>query len=251
MHEASLYDANAFVTLTYDDANLPPGGSLAYSDFRSFMKRFRRSRWYLDSEGRQVKPQSRYFMCGEYGAEKDRPHFHAILFDCSFPDMQPLRRLSSDRSLYRSASLERLWPKGLSSIGMVSYESAAYVAQYCVKKVNGPRAADHYMRFDESGNPYWLTPEFAHMSLKPGIGARWFEQFGRAAASRDFVYVQGREVPMPRYYDKLFAKADAYGSDDIKQERALAAASNRFENGPERLAVREQVARSRIPQRKL
>lgn len=251
MHEASLFNANAFVTLTYDDQHLPPGGSLVYDDFRLFLRRYRRSRWYFDEHGNLVKPDSRYFVCGEYGAEKDRPHFHAILFDCSFPDMQPVRRLASETRLYRSNSLEKLWPQGLSSIGMVTYESAAYVAQYCVKKVNGPRANDHYMRFDDSGNPYWLEPEFAHMSLKPGIGARWFKEFGSAAAQRDFVYVKGREVPMPRYYDKLYQKLDAYGADDVKQDRALAAAANRTENGPERLAVREQVARSRLPQRKL
>ena len=38
LHEASLYDRNAFITLTYDDSNLPPGGSLSYRDWETSTK---------------------------------------------------------------------------------------------------------------------------------------------------------------------------------------------------------------------
>lgn len=41
MHEASLYDQNAFVTLTYDQDHLPESGSLRYRDFQLFCKRAR------------------------------------------------------------------------------------------------------------------------------------------------------------------------------------------------------------------
>lgn len=42
MHEASLYDDNCFVTLTYDDEHLPKDGSLVKKDFQLFMKKLRK-----------------------------------------------------------------------------------------------------------------------------------------------------------------------------------------------------------------
>ena len=57
LHEASLHENNAFITLTYDDSNLPRGGSLDYSDFQKFMKRLRKR------IGRKVS----FYCGGEYG----------------------------------------------------------------------------------------------------------------------------------------------------------------------------------------
>ena len=41
-HEASLYDENCFITLTYDDEHLPPDGCLNKEHFQKFMKRLRK-----------------------------------------------------------------------------------------------------------------------------------------------------------------------------------------------------------------
>ena len=41
-HEASLYEENSFVTLTYSTERLPPRGSLVHRDFQLFMKRLRK-----------------------------------------------------------------------------------------------------------------------------------------------------------------------------------------------------------------
>jgi hypothetical protein len=76
LHESSLYDRNAFVTLTYDDEHLPPGGSLNYPDFQRFMKRLRKN----------SKSPIRFYMGGEYGESTLRPHFHVCLFGYDFPD---------------------------------------------------------------------------------------------------------------------------------------------------------------------
>ena len=63
-------------------------------------------------------------------------------------------------------------------VGDVSFQSAGYVARYSLKKVNGDLAAAHYRRVDpDTGEVFDLVPEFAHMSLKPGIGASWFDRF--------------------------------------------------------------------------
>ena len=115
----------------------------------------------------------RFFMCGEYGDLKGRPHYHAVLFNCWFDDMKYWRMSSSGFKLFRSVELERLWPHGNSEIGMVSLQSSAYVARYALKKVHGDAAAAHYAIVDADGVIVGSrVPEFARMSLKPGIGSR-------------------------------------------------------------------------------
>lgn len=42
MHEASLHEENCFLTLTYDEENIPPDHSLKVEHFQKFMKRLRR-----------------------------------------------------------------------------------------------------------------------------------------------------------------------------------------------------------------
>ena len=80
VHEASLYDNNCFITLTYDSDHVPSDGSLRVEDFQNFMKRLRKS----------VAPRRvRFFHCGEYGERGDRPHYHAILFNLDFDDREP------------------------------------------------------------------------------------------------------------------------------------------------------------------
>ena len=77
LHEASLYDNNCFITLTFNDEYVMP--SLDKSIFQKFMKRLRRM--FPDA-------RIRYFMCGEYGDKLSRPHYHACLFGFDFPDLR-------------------------------------------------------------------------------------------------------------------------------------------------------------------
>jgi len=127
MHEAQLHDRNCFITLTYDEAHVPAGFSLRYRDFQLFMKKLRKF------AGHPV----RFFMCGEYGGEHSRPHFHACLFGFDFPDKVQFKRVGGGAVIYRSSVLERLWLQGFSTIGAVTFESAAYVARYVMKKLDG------------------------------------------------------------------------------------------------------------------
>lgn len=156
MHEASLHDSNSFVTLTYKDA--PP--SLEYRDFQLFMKRLRKR-----------LGACRFFMGGEYGELHGRPHFHALLFGVSFSDRRYLAKSPSGQRLYSSELLSSLWPQGYASVGEVSFESAAYVARYCMSVITGDMAVEHY-----GGR----KPEFGRMSLRPGIGRAWLDRYGRS-----------------------------------------------------------------------
>lgn len=238
LHESKCYDENCFLTLTYDDDHLPLRNDLNYSDFQLFMKRFRKY---------AAPKRLRFYMCGEYGPENGRPHFHACIFGFNFPDRKPFKLLQSNCQIFKSKALEELWPFGFSSIGAVTFESAAYVARYCVQKVTGDAAKEHYKRVDpDTGEVYALTPEFNKMSLKPGIGAPWLERFGSDVFRGDEVIIRGKSCKPPRYYDKIL---DSSNHDRVLSnlvDREWKAWDSRSDNTPDRLAVKEQIANARF-----
>lgn len=236
MHEASLYSDNCFVSLTYDDQHLPVGRSLFYPDFQLFMRRLR---------ARFSDCVVRFYMCGEYGDELYRPHFHACLFNVDFPDKVYFKKSESGSKLYRSAVLESLWTKGFSSVGALTFESAAYVARYVMKKITGDRAVEHYGEVDKvTGEVVERVPEFNRMSLKPGIGADWLRLYWKEVAAAGKVVVRGVECNAPRFYMKRLSKLDCFGN--IELERSVSARSRFLDNTADRLAVREVVTEARV-----
>lgn len=135
-YESQLHEFNCFVTLTYDPEHLPSTGSLSVRDYQLWLKRLRKI------SGRRF----RYFVVGEYGPETMRPHYHACLFG--------LGTLHSD-------AINRAWGKGFVSIGDFNHVTAQYCAGYVVKKLTD----------SEDGRLGGRYPEFARMSLRPGLGA--------------------------------------------------------------------------------
>lgn len=231
-----MHERNSFVTLTYAQESYEPG--LRYKDFQLFMRRVRRR-----------VGKCRFYACGEYGEKTLRPHFHAILFGVSFPNPFPV-----GKDIYGSRELEKCWPHGFSSFGGVTYESAAYVAGYCLKKVVGvSEAADRlrakaYSRVDiRSGEVVEVSPEIGRMSLKPGIGAKWFERYWRDVyLARDGVVLRGGQVvPPPRYYDKLLLEMAAELAEAKEFDRQVRAKEFAKDCTPERLRVREIVSISK------
>lgn len=239
MHEAQMHEHSWFVTLTYDEKHLPQFGSLHYPDFQKFMKRVRKA---------QATPV-RFYMCGEYGEEFSRPHFHACMFGLDLPDLQILSK-SKNNLLYRSPKLEKLWPYGFVTIGAVTAESAAYVASYCLKKVNGKNKDEHYSRIvPETGEIVSVTPEFAKMSLKPAIGAPWLAKYRDDVFNKDgsdsVVMQGGFKVKPPRYYDKWLERED---NDYFEWNKYLRSVKDfdSLDNTPERLAVHEEILKARL-----
>lgn len=244
MHEAQMHEVNVFITLTYDDANLR-SLSLVYRDFQLFMKRLRKHHSVFDVKLWQWVP--RFYMAGEYGDNFGRPHFHACLFGVFFEDRVKYRRLPSGFDIYTSTTLSDLWPFGFSSIGDVSFESAAYVARYLMKKRTGINADKHYECVDgETGEIIQREPEFNHMSLKPGIGGHWFRQFRGDVFEHDYVVVRGNKMKPPKYYDRLLKEADAFESEYVGYMRGVKAEAVAIDNTAERLAVREICANARL-----
>lgn len=238
MHEASLHDENSFITLTYADEHLPSDGSLQKKDFQDFMKRLR---WrYRD---RSI----RYFQCGEYGEQLARPHYHACLFGFDFPDKVLWKRSAGGVRLWTSEVLASLWPFGFSTVGAVTFDSAAYVARYVLKKFNGEDAAEHYARVNLlTGELVVVQPEYVCMSRRPGIARGWIERFRNEVECSDSVVVRGFECKPPRYYDEVSKAADLSAFEVRKSERMRKALVHAADQVPERLRVREVCAAAKV-----
>lgn len=210
------------------------------------MKRLRRE---IPIGPRQCVSQFvRYFHCGEYGDLKGRPHYHALLFGVDFPDKRVhVKRLGN--IVYTSALLEELWLKqGFTSIGSVTFKSAAYVARYVLKKQLGPGADRFYRYVDtDTGEISPRLPEYTTMSLKPGIGSNWFAAYQADVFPGDFVIHGGQRYKTPRFYDLLYERSDGKQAiASIKDARKKTARARVADNTPERLAVREKIQASKL-----
>jgi hypothetical protein len=232
MHEAKYHDQKAFLTLTYDKLSLPEDGSLNHRHFQLFMKRLRKE------HGGQL----RYFMCGEYGDENGRPHYHAILYGCDFPDRRKHSTGTNGDQIWVSDDLDRIWGNGDCYIGSVTPESCGYVARYIMKKVTGDQAIDHYSRVNPAtGEWYLLNPEYIKMSLKPGIGKDFYEDFKTDLYPSDTAISQGKQMPVPKYYDRQLEKEKPELLEQLKTKRKRRALKDKANNTPERLAVRKLI----------
>lgn len=153
-----------FLTLTYDQDHVPiamlnddsePFYTLCKRDFQLFMKRLRK---YFS--GKEI----RFYAAGEYGDHTFRPHYHAILFGIDTADFPDLVRFGSNpfgQPYYTSDILARLWSNGFVSLAPVSWQTCAYVARYCTKKLDGDLSILYAYRN--------CVPPFALMSRRPGI----------------------------------------------------------------------------------
>lgn len=242
MHEYKTCSSGMFLTLTFDDDKIirpDMNYSLCRRDIQLFIKRLRK-------EFSSVR--IRFFYCGEYGARRFRPHYHLLVFGLDFSDkylfkVQPVISKYSTYNkpvcLYRSPTLERLWPYGFSTIGELNFRTAAYTARYCLKK-SGVLSNYHHYR-DK-------TPEFIGCSLKPGLGYDYFVKYYEDFYSGDFCFdSECRKMPVPRYYDKLLERIDPDKYSIIKNTRKLNTVPILDEEYSKcRLFQKEQICKDRL-----
>lgn len=256
VHEASLWDHNSFITLTFNDMSLYERRhdcrkcekykrtgrlcslpSLCVKDFQNFMKRLRKHAdgfQCIHPITREIYPESnrypgtlgevsypiRYYHVGEYGERFARPHHHACLFNFDFKDKYFWKFSKKGYKLFRSPFLEKLWPYGFSYIGEVTWQSAAYVARYCMKKVSGDNAEKHYMGVSrDTGEVVPIEPEYPTMSRRPGIAREWFRQNPGDVYPKDFVTIVGHVFRTPRFYDKIYDIEQPEAFKKIKRKR--------------------------------
>lgn len=196
MLEASLQMENSFVTLTYRDDPV----SLVPTDLQLFLKRLRK----------RVEPlKVRFYGVGEYGDRHQRPHFHLALF--GYPSCG---RSSRGRGRYQCCpacdTLSNVWGNGFVQNLPLEVGSARYIARYVVKKMT---------RFDDPrlGNRH---PEFARMSLKPGIGAGVVEAVCATITRYNLLTPQG-DVPVTLRHGDLEWPLGRYLRRQIRRRLGL------------------------------
>lgn len=177
--ESLKHEESIFVTLTYSDDNLPSGNSLEPRALQLFLKRLR-----LRCSPHKI----RYFSVGEYGDQTQRPHYHLAIFGLG---------------LWAADLIRDIWSLGHTLTGTLTLESANYIAGYVTKK----------MTKEDDIRLNGRHPEFARMSLKPGIGGGAIGEIGSFLLTEQgqkliqsnggdvplFLQHGGRKLPLGRY----------------------------------------------------
>lgn len=167
-----MYTDNSFLTLTYTDEKLPAisdssqtcsnlPGTLVPKHLQDFLKRLRKLHDPL---------KLRFYAVGEYGDNTQRPHYHAGLFNfptCTRGQTKRLYGQFGPADWRNCCHVCRLvgttWGHGDVMLGGLGPDSAQYLAQYVTKKMTSP----------DDSRLYGRHPEFARMSLRPGLGASY------------------------------------------------------------------------------
>lgn len=176
-----------FVTLTYEDHQIPKDLTLVKDHFRSFMKNMR---GHLKSDHKDF----RYFMCFEYGETTLRPHMHVILFG----DLELGEQLAPN--VWHSPQIVAAWPYGLHEVSHADYGAFHYVAGYVLKK---QEMIDKYQ---------FKQPPFIRMSDRPIIGYKdCCELHGRKDYRVYGVFGDGvYSAPIPKAFLKKHSEEDWY-----------------------------------------
>lgn len=237
-HEAKLHEKNSFVTLTFNDDHLPLDLSLQKKHLQDF---FRALRY-------EYGP-FRYLAAGEY-SEANRPHYHILLFGLNFDDDRKKHSFNKNGDvIYHSQRLKKCWPYGHNFIGALTYQSAAYVARYVMKKIHGKDAEQHpdYTRFNPSTGETWqVEREFLLMSRRPGLGSGWFDKYHKDAFPSDVLIADKKKHPVPRYYLEKLKVLKPDTAKSVAAKRKKARKKDAANNTWDRLAVREECHLAKI-----
>ena len=223
-------------------------------DFTNFMKRYRLSLnrgipEFLDKQKEFPNPaftKLRYYHGAEYGDELQRPHYHACIFGHDFTDKEIFKECEGIITYY-SPELERLWGHGFATTSDLTLQSAAYVARYCMKKVNASQQSQekHYVHYERTceitGEITSVLPEYSTMSRSPGIGKDWYDKFHTDIFPHDTTIYKGKNIKTPRYYENLLRSTCEDTFDKIKEERRKHIERHKADTTPARLRAREKV----------
>lgn len=209
-HEHQKHQSAIWSTLTYETGELP--WTLQKPHLSGFIKRLRKAL----APNRGI----RYYISGEYGEQRKRPHYHAILYGAA----------ETDRHL-----IEQKWGHGHAYTVPLTPDRIAYTTGYCEKK---NRYRHKSLRCDPETGELW-QPEFRLMSLRPGIGAhvkQWPESW-RLYAIKD-----GHKMAVPRFYHDAWKKqATPEQKEDLLQEKSKL---TRYMN-KEQLRAAEKIAEAK------
>lgn len=113
-----------------------------------------------------------------------------------------------------------------------------------MKKITGEASTRHYQVVDQDGVITQRVPEFNRMSLKPGIGATWYEKYRSDVFPAGTVHTNGHYSRAPRYYDKLEERQVDSTLELAKEERRKKMRPE--DQTPARLSVQETVTSAKL-----
>lgn len=194
-----------FVTLTYNDENLPK--YVSKEDVQKFFKRLRK-RCVAPSD---IHPSIEYFIVSEYGSLRDRPHYHAVILNVVPLDGTP------------QECIENAWHLGFVYLGSVTTASLRYVLKYIQKDAELP--VDKFQSLF-----YLMSKGIGKTFLTIANGQNVGNLSGRLSTS---IGIDGIEYVMPRYFQtkiygdrrrSVFDRAkriydDSRGLSDMSQEQ--------------------------------
>lgn len=184
-----------FVTLTYNTETVPitENGfmNLDKADVQKFMKRLRKL----------SKQKLKYYVCGEYGTKRMRPHYHLIIFN------------ADKEKVEQAWTLDRR-PLGQIYIGDVNEASIGYTLKYMTKKGKIP------LHHNDD-----RQKEFSLMSK--GLGSNYITEkmvkwHKNNVEERMYCNIKGnKKIAMPRYYkDKIYTEFDKIRISNHIKEKA-------------------------------
>ena len=174
-----------FLTLTYNETNLPQSREIALNDFRAFIKKISR---------RQGNKRVRFYAVTENGTLRGRLHWHVLLFGFD-PTviLKPLNKYFDD-----------VWKKGFNSAEYCTPRVFTYVSKYVTKDLDT-------LKQDDS----WKT--ISVCSKRPSLGMMFFsvdKWRNYLHNTQDFrIMIDGYAYSLPRYFrEKLLSEFDLFFS---------------------------------------
>lgn len=224
MELEALYHKNAlFTTMTYTPENLPIHNvqtdeyyrgayglegerpTLRKKDLQDFMDRLAKDQKINFG----LNETMMYFNCGEYGTKTARPHYHAIIYDLTIPDLKP-NFVKGGVQHYKSEYFAKKWKWGIIDICEADWAAMSYVAGYVMKKVK---------QKDEDYKAVGIEPEFRCMSK--GIGKRYYQDHIDMYRNDSIILKHGKEIKPPAYFDALYDVdngAEKYKTYDVDKK---------------------------------
>lgn len=266
-HEFQMRNLGCFITLTIDDTKV----SLFNTEkiLKKYCKRCVKGNRYIkypinytlckgliqdelkrmrDNIFKHTGIKIRYFGCGEYGSQNDRPHYHILIFGYNFPDRKQINISNKGIPIFYSEELQNYWQYGLATLQDVNHRACMYTAKYCVKKL---KYTDD-LSFQDAY--FGREPEFLVMSrgncqanrcpfiddiiknckglnslrnlnnpyckfcdkTRGGIGFDWFSRYYQDVLKIGYITIDGIKYKIPNYYLDILKLTDLEKYDRFK-----------------------------------
>lgn len=266
-HEYQMVGKGAFITLTIDDTKVNLFNER--KNLQHYCKRcvngnryirfpinYTLSRGMIQDELKRMRDilfkkygiSIRYFGCGEYGSENDRPHYHVLIFGYDFPDRYLIETSKKGIPIYFSEELQSLWKYGIAKLQEINHRACMYTAKYCLKKLKFCDDIEEYEQY------FGREPEFLFMSRgncnakrcpfideivknckemkslkslnnpyckdckfkRGGIGFDWFAHYYLDILKIGYITIDSIKYPIPKYYLDVLKLTDLKMYDKYK-----------------------------------